>query len=246
MTAPRIIVLWAVPRSRSTAFERMMLQRDDLSVVHEPFSYLMITSTFTVGSITAASLPELLDALLLRSVDDRLFIKETTDYAYAPLLADPRLYSEVAHTFLIRDPDAVVASYHAMKPEMALEEIGFERMHTLFDAVRQATGQVPVVIDADDLMREPHAIVREYCRRVDLPYDERSLRWEPSSRPEWETTQAWHRDASVSTGFTDFGRTYQANPSTDPRLAEVAAYHRPFYERMHACRLLAGSGAGST
>jgi hypothetical protein len=107
--------------------------------------------------------------------------------------------------------------------------------------VREKTGQIPVVIDADDLMRAPGAVVREYCRRVGLPFDEKSLRWEAKQRPEWETTQAWHKDASASTGFTDFRRSYPVHPGNDPWLAEVAAYHRPFYERMHACRLLAGA-----
>ncbi len=34
----RIIALWAAPRSVSTAFERMMMERGDHAVVHEPFS----------------------------------------------------------------------------------------------------------------------------------------------------------------------------------------------------------------
>jgi hypothetical protein len=32
------IALWAVPRSLSTAFERVFVERDDLEVLHEPFS----------------------------------------------------------------------------------------------------------------------------------------------------------------------------------------------------------------
>ena len=34
---PRIIALWAVPRSTSTAFEWMMRQRGDIDCLHEPF-----------------------------------------------------------------------------------------------------------------------------------------------------------------------------------------------------------------
>src|SRR2546423_685 len=36
--ATRIIALWAVPRSVSTPFERMFAERDDTTVVHEPFT----------------------------------------------------------------------------------------------------------------------------------------------------------------------------------------------------------------
>ena len=35
-----IIALWAHPRARSTVFERVMMERGDLQVLHEPFSYV--------------------------------------------------------------------------------------------------------------------------------------------------------------------------------------------------------------
>src|ERR687894_270177 len=38
MMTPKPIALWAVPRSLSTAFERVFVERDDLEVLHEPFS----------------------------------------------------------------------------------------------------------------------------------------------------------------------------------------------------------------
>ena len=33
----KIVALWAVPRSTSTAFEWMMRQRGDIDCLHEPF-----------------------------------------------------------------------------------------------------------------------------------------------------------------------------------------------------------------
>lgn len=35
-----IIALWTHPRSISTAFERVMMERGDFKILHEPFSYL--------------------------------------------------------------------------------------------------------------------------------------------------------------------------------------------------------------
>jgi hypothetical protein len=32
------VALWSVPRSISTAFERVFVERDDFEVLHEPFS----------------------------------------------------------------------------------------------------------------------------------------------------------------------------------------------------------------
>ena len=36
---PTRLALWAVPRSVSTAFERVFIDRDDALVLHEPFSH---------------------------------------------------------------------------------------------------------------------------------------------------------------------------------------------------------------
>ena len=38
----RVIWLWAHPRSRSTAVLRMMLERGDVTVVHEPLVTLQV------------------------------------------------------------------------------------------------------------------------------------------------------------------------------------------------------------
>ena len=35
-----IVALWTYPRTISTAFERVMMERGDFEVLHEPFSYL--------------------------------------------------------------------------------------------------------------------------------------------------------------------------------------------------------------
>jgi Sulfotransferase domain len=215
----------------------MVIERGDLRVVHEPFSYLIANGEFTVDGVTATSLGELFDLLLAATAQRRMFIKDTSDYSYDTLLIDPRLYARVTNTFLIRRPEAVVASYHAMKPEMELREVGFDRLYTIFNAVLAATGETPVVIDADDLVREPEAVVRAYCRRVGLGFVPAALRWATGSRQEWGPTQRWHRDVSASTGFADLQRSYVARPDNDPWLAEAANYHRPFYEQMYTYRL---------
>ena len=38
----KIVPLWSVPRSISTGFERMMIERGDFKVIHEPFSLLLL------------------------------------------------------------------------------------------------------------------------------------------------------------------------------------------------------------
>lgn len=69
-------MLWSAPRSRSTAFFRMMAERGDFTVVHEPFSYLAEFGYADVADERVTSAADLIGALgaLGRR---RVFAKET-------------------------------------------------------------------------------------------------------------------------------------------------------------------------
>ena len=56
-------MLWSAPRSRSTAFFRMMAERGDFTVVHEPFSYLAEFGYTDVAGIRVTCPADLLAAL---------------------------------------------------------------------------------------------------------------------------------------------------------------------------------------
>ncbi|BCJ68818.1 hypothetical protein [Polymorphospora rubra] len=234
-----VIALWAAPRTRSTAFLRMIIERGDLLVVHEPLSNLAALGTVDVGGTPATSETEVLDLLLDLAATSgrRVFVKETTDYRYPGVLADPRLHTHLANTFMIRDPAAVVASHHAMNRSVDLDEIGFERLHEIFEAVRGPLGEAPVVIDGDDLVADPEGVVAAFCARTGLPFDPAALRWESTPRKEWDRTRDWHQDVERSTGFTTQTTRHAVRVDNDPRLAALAAHHQPFYDRLYAHRL---------
>lgn len=238
MTGP-VVVLWSPPRCRSTAFARMMMERGDLTVVHEPFSDRAAQGSFAVAGRTAHTDPELLGALLELAVDGPVFVKDTTDYRYPELLADPRLTRDVVHSILVRTPAEAIASHHAVNPGVTREEIGFERCWEIFEAVRRATGRAPVVVDSDDLVRRPAEVVAAYCERVGLPFLAHALQWQPGVRTEWARTAAWHRDAERTAGIEARAAAYPVTVATDPRLADWERYHRPFYERLREHRIAA-------
>ncbi|MEV8516346.1 hypothetical protein [Dactylosporangium sp. NPDC051484] len=238
MSIPPVIVMWAVPRSRSTAFLRMIIERGDLDVVHEPFSNLAATGRFDLGEATATSIEELFELLLdrARASERRLFVKETADYRYGALLADPRLHTDLTNTFMIRDPAAVVGSHYAMNRTVERDEIGFERVYEIFNVVR-AAGAPTVVIDGDDLVADPPAVVARYCELTGLPFLPDALTWDQGARPEWARTEAWHRDVSRSSGFTAAANEHPIDPADAERVDALIAYHRPFYERLREHRI---------
>ncbi len=227
------LMLWSVPRGRSTAFFRMMAERGDFTVVHEPFSYLVMHGHTDVGGTRVRSEPELIRALL--ALPGPVFAKETTGVRYPEAVATPEFLDGVTHTFLIRDPRETIPSYLKLQPDARVESIGFELLHEIYTAVAERTGRQPVVIDAADLVRAPTATVKAYCAAAGIPFVPEALSWQPAQRPEWQPSRRWHETVAASTGFS----AVFPGPGTVPD-AVAARYlrrHLPCYEALHARRL---------
>ncbi|WP_062434060.1 sulfotransferase [Herbidospora daliensis] len=231
------ILLWAVPRSRSTAFLRVMMERGDLEVAHEPFSSLQDDGGFTLAGQTVTSPVELLDVMLgLGAAGRRVFAKDTSDYTYTPLFDDERLFTDVINTFMIREPEGAVASHYAVNPDATLDEYGFEYLHAIFEAVRSATGETPLVIDGDDLVARPEETVRAYCAHVGLEFRPEAMRWDPGEQTGWRRTTRWHTEVAGSSGLAATAPAARETPSTSAHLRRVADHHRPYYEALARAR----------
>jgi hypothetical protein len=240
-----LLMLWCAPRSRSTAFFRMMAERGDFTVVHEPFSYLAEFGYTDVAGTRVTRPADLLAALRDLGSRGHVFAKETTGRRYPEVLGAPGfLASGAVHTFLIRHPRETIASYHAMNPSAPVEKIGFESLHEIFSSVSELTGRSPVVVDAGDLMRRPAEVVAAYCARVGIPFLPDALSWQPADRPEWSLSRGWHADVAASAGFGELAGARRAVPSASdverhPVLGAYLRHHLPYYEVLHARRLTA-------
>jgi hypothetical protein len=235
---PRILIMWSAPRSRSTAFFRMMAERGDFIPVHEPFSYLAEFGYATVGKTRVTSEAELIGALRDLARQGPVFVKDTTDERYPGVLTDLRFLAEDAvHTFLVRHPRETIASYQALNPEVALPPIGCETQHEIFSAVARATGHEPVVMDSEDLLRDPAGTVAAYCARVGIEFRPDALTWKPDDRQEWAPSKRWHAAAAASTGFGIVPEEHGVDVRADPVLSGYLRHHLPFYEKLSAHRL---------
>jgi hypothetical protein len=230
--APSLLALWSAPRSRSTAFLRMMTERGDHAVLHEPFSELAAGQPVRVGGEQVTAPAELLAAMRRLATTTPVFFKDTTEYRHGLLFDELPLSTQVTHTFIIREPSDAIASHYAVNPAVTRDEIGYEHLHEIFERVWHDTGEVPVVVDADALVTAPRAIVGAYCERLGIPLIDRTLSWAPEDRPEWSRTKQWHQDAANSSGFRPTARAYDVTCDNDPTLAGYLDHHLPFYEAL--------------
>lgn len=236
MTAP-VVVMWAHPRAVSTAFLRMMIERGDVTVVHEPLVTLADFGKVEMarpggGTVELDAAADVLAQLRALAAERAVFSKDTLEYRYTHLYEHPEEWADFHHVFIVRDPAKAIASHYAMKPTVARAEIGYEHQSELFDLVRASGEHEPLVISAERLIARPAAVVSAFCGKVGLPYLPEALQWEPEDRPEWRLTKQWHVDATASAGFKSPEKRYTDTVGNNDLLRAYDEYHRPFYDHL--------------
>ncbi len=145
-----------------------MVERGDLTVLHEPFSNLKDYGETDGGGRTFDSPATLLAWLRDQARRRDLFLKDTMDHQHDEVLADRRFLAGARHVFLIRRPEEIAASYYALFPPMTINAIGMKRLCEMQAAITSAGGTPPVIIDSDDLVTRPAATMAAYCAAVGL------------------------------------------------------------------------------
>jgi hypothetical protein len=234
MADARPIALWAVPRSLSTAFERVFVERDDLEVLHEPFSAAYYYGPDRLSDRYADEEPkpeyghESVLAEVFRPREKRLFMKDMPYQAKSFMSRE--FISRFANTFIIRDPKYVLSSLYKMWPDFTLEETGFEQIYWAFRYAEEV-GQDPVVVDAMTFSENPVGILSVYCERVGIPFRPDALSWEPGEVEKWKSWEGWHEAAQQSTGIE---RAERRDPELPGELQEAYEECLPYYYALAA------------
>ncbi len=243
----KILVLWATPRSTSTAFEWMMRMRDDMTCFHEPFGEpwyqgedplwpRLKPDSLRKPGLTFDSVWANLKAAAKRGP---VFTKDFPHYV-THMWTDEFL-SHFDHSFLIRDPAKVATSMYEHWPDFVLEETGFVEQRQLFDRLGDQTGTAPPVIDIDDLLEDPYGIVEAYCGAIGIPFISGALSWQPGARDEvsWWDGGSWHGNLRDSDGLKPQPRRYIDISEAPDRVKEIYETVLPHYQQLHGYRLTA-------
>jgi hypothetical protein len=228
-----VIVLWAVPRSVSTAFERTFVARDDCRVVHEPFTRSYYFShrrrSARYGDQPHFSTHDGHDEIrdtVRTSGGCAVFVKELAFQA-APYVSEELLHG-VRHSFIIRHPLNVLASLLPLKPDASEDEFGFRPLMEIWERVIALDpANPPPVVDGDRFRLDPAGTLAHYCARLGLRFEPDSLSWRTGQFRAWNADEAesqakWHATLEGSTGILP--------PGDRPR-AEMPDAWRPAYER---------------
>lgn len=241
-----ILMLWATPRSTSTAFEWMMRMRGDLICFHEPFGeawYQGDDALWPRLTPESPRQPGLSYASVLAQLERAakqgpVFLKDMPQYT--DHLWTEEFLGLFRHSFLIRDPAKVLTSVHKHWPEFVDKEVGFEEQRRLFDQLCDAQGTPPPVIDSDDLLENPRGVVEAYCNAVGLRFMPEALSWKPGERKEvlwYDKEEVWHDTLKKSDGLKRQPRKAVDIGKAPDWVQEMHRAFLPHYEHLHSYRL---------
>ena len=232
----------------STAIERVMRERGDLDCLHEPFLhyyYLNRTDRNLPHFCSDADHPqgyaETRDLVLERSQKSPVFAKDMSYYVMPEILQDHEFCRRVRHCFLVRNPVHAIASYYRRDPEVSLREIGIEQQWRQLQGLRELGIDDCIVLQAEEVQRDPAAVMRRFWQALGLDYRASALDWQQSAPPpDWQYVSGWHQNVSASTGIRNLSSGEEEAREAEferlceqaPRLRDYLQHHLPYYRKL--------------
>jgi Sulfotransferase domain len=242
---PVRIAMWSGPRNISTAMMRSFENRPDCAVVDEPFYAAYLSQTgldHPMRDEVIASQPtdwrEVAAALAGPAPQGKpIFYQKHMTHHMLPGFGRAWTASCV-NVFLIRAPEAVLASYAKRRGGFTLDEIGLPAQVELFEQAAERLGRAPPVIESRDVLENPRGALTLLCEACDIRFDEAMLHWPAGTRASdgvW--APAWYDAVERSTGFSP-PAAEAGFDDLDDSLKSLAEAGRPLYERLARWKLV--------
>ncbi len=236
------IAMWSGPRNLSTAMLRAFENRPDCSVLDEPFYAYYLQRT-------GLDHPMRDDIIAAQESDPARIIAACTagDATDPPLQYQKQMchhmldevptdwLAKVKNCFLIRHPGAVAASYAAKRESVEAGDLGYRRQLALYKTAAAGRSEPPPVLDADDILKEPEAMLRRLCDNLGIGFSEAMLNWPAGPRASdgiW--SRHWYGAVEASTGFQTYEKRQICLPDD---LRATVARCLPDYLELRALRL---------
>lgn len=231
----KVINLISGPRNLSTAIMYSFAQRLDTTVLDEPFygCYLKNASLqkehpsqkeiLLTMELKEEKVIENINTLAQRKM---VFIKGMAHHYLSEI---PFFILDWFNIILIRHPKKLIASFSKVIQNPSLDDIGIKKASELFVFLKK-NGKTPVVIDSDELLKNPETYLKKLCNLLNIPFSEKMLSWKQGGIPEdgvW--AKNWYGNVHNSEGFSVQKSSSQSLPQHLKPLLDKAL---PYYETL--------------
>lgn len=243
----KIIFLLSTPRSLSTVFVRMMLNRGDFSTYSEPAMAMYFKKhhpevNFKFNANALYSFSQMEEEFESNRLKKHLFIKEFGSRLWPLFEENPHYFDDPKchFVFLIRPPNKVAVSlYRGLKKmssakidELSLADLVMhEELWIIYKKIREKAKNPPILIFSDQLSDNPSETVQNFCHKTGIEFSQNHLIWKALNMakeeiPNWHETKQysdiriWNEDVFKSTGFV-LQKNYEVNAMGEPTFKEI-------------------------
>lgn len=228
----KVINLISGPRNLSTAIMYSFAQREDTTVLDEPFyGYYLKNAPLEnehpaqkeVLQTMELNEEKVIEGINALSLKKQVFVK---GMAHHYLTDSPEFILNWENVILIRHPKKLIASFSKVIHTPTLNDIGIKKASELFLFLKK-NGKTPIVIDSDELLKNPEIYLKKLCDLLNIPFSEKMLHWEKGGIPEdgiW--AKHWYGNVHNSEGFAVQKSSSQPLPKhLKPLLKEALPYY---------------------
>lgn len=228
----KVINIISGPRNLSTALMYSFAQREDMKVLDEPFyGYYLQNASLEIehpSQKVILQTMELNEEKVIENINSlrkqkNVFVK---GMAHHYLTDSPNFILNWENVILIRHPKKLIASFSKVIHTPTLNDIGIKKASELFLFLKK-NGKTPIVIDSDELLKNPRNYLKKLCNLLEIPFSEKMLRWKKGGIPEdgvW--AKHWYKNVHNSEGFAVQKSSSQPLPNhLEPLLAEALPYY---------------------
>ncbi len=203
----KVINLISGPRNLSTALMYSFAQREDCEVFDEPFYAHYLTNAnlevahpayHDILQTMKTNKTEIVNNIQELAKHRNVFVK---GMAHHFLSEEPEHILNWDNVILIRHPKKLIASFSKVIENPSLRDIGIQKAAALFLFLKKKN-KTPIVIDSDELLKNPKRYLKKLCELLNIPFSETMLSWQKGGISEdgvWALH--WYKNVHNSEGF---------------------------------------------
>jgi len=227
----KIINLISGPRNLSTALMYSFAERKDTIVLDEPFyayylSHAKVTVAHPGEAAILKSLPHSKVSVIRLINAAKTDIRFVKGMAHHILETEPTFLLPWSNIILIRHPEKLLASFSKVIENPSITDIGIKKASEIFQFL-QLHGHTPLVIDSDELLKNPSRYLKKMCKHLEIPFSEAMLSWDPGGNPaDGVWASHWYKNVHNSSSFEVQKSSSQKMPAhLQPVLDEALTYY---------------------